>query len=69
MANRISGAYLDVLSTEPPDKAHPLLGLENCVITPHQAWATKESRKRLIDIAAANIRAFLDGRPVNVVNP
>ncbi|MEM6321364.1 MAG: D-2-hydroxyacid dehydrogenase [Bacteroidota bacterium] len=66
---RITGAGLDVLSQEPPPKDHLLVGVKNCVITPHQAWATKESRNRLIEIVAENIRAFLAGKPQNVVNP
>ena len=63
------GAYgADVLSTEPPAAANPLLHAPNAYITPHIAWATKEARIRLVDIAASNIRAFLDGKPENVVN-
>ena len=63
------GAYgADVLSTEPPAAANPLLHAPNAYITPHIAWATKEARIRLVDIAANNIRAFLDGKPENVVN-
>lgn len=65
---RIAGAALDVLSTEPPPAGHPLLGVKNCLITPHLAWASRESRARLIAAAANNLRAFLDGEPVNVVN-
>lgn len=64
----IAGAGLDVLTQEPPQFNHLLLGLSNCLITPHQAWATKESRKRLIDIVATNISSFLAGEPQNVVN-
>lgn len=63
----ISGACLDVLSEEPPAADHILMGLDNCVITPHHAWATQSSRQRLLDIVAGNIRAFIDGSPVNVV--
>lgn len=65
---QIAGAGLDVLSQEPPPKNHLLLGLTNCLITPHHAWATKESRARLITIVAENIKAFLEGKPQNVVN-
>lgn len=65
---KIAGAGLDVLSTEPPPKDHPLIGIQNCILTPHQAWATKESRQRLIQIVADNIKAFLSGKPQNVVN-
>jgi glycerate dehydrogenase len=65
---QIAGAGLDVLSAEPPSNNHPLIGIPNCIITPHQAWATKESRQRLIQIVADNIKAFLSGKPQNVVN-
>ena len=65
---RIAGAAQDVLSTEPPPAGNPLLTARNCLITPHLAWASRESRARLIDVAAGNVRAFLAGSPVNVVN-
>jgi len=64
----IAGAGLDVLSSEPPSTDNPLLSAPNCVITPHIAWATVESRKRLLSIAAANLRGYLDGQPTNVVS-
>jgi glycerate dehydrogenase len=64
----IAGAGLDVLTTEPPEKENPLLKAKNCIITPHIAWATREARMRLMDIAAHNVKAFLEGCPVNVVN-
>lgn len=64
----ISGAGLDVLSTEPPSKDNPLLSAKNCWITPHIAWATKASRKRLIDIAVHNVKKFVEGSPINQVN-
>ncbi len=67
--NRIAGAGLDVLSTEPPPADNPLLNAKNCIITPHVAWATKTARARLLQIAATNIRAWLNGAPQNVVNP
>lgn len=60
---RIAGAGLDVLSVEPPPADHPLLHAPNCVITPHIAWNTPAARRRLIDIAVENYRAFLQGRP------
>jgi glycerate dehydrogenase len=65
---RIAGAGLDVLSTEPPPADSPLLTAKNCCITPHIAWATRAARQRLLDIAVANLRAFLAGTPQNVVN-
>lgn len=64
----IAGAGLDVLSSEPPAKDNPLLTARNCIITPHIAWATVESRMRLLQIAADNIKAYLDGNPTNVVS-
>jgi glycerate dehydrogenase len=65
---RLAGAAVDVLSSEPPSPDNPLLRARNCIVTPHIAWATKEARTRLLNIAVANVRAFLDGHPVNVVN-
>ena len=64
----ISGAGVDVLSTEPPKADNPMLSAKNCFITPHIAWATNEARQRLMDIAASNMKAFIDGNPVNKVN-
>ena len=58
----------DVLSTEPPAADNPLLTAPRCFVTPHIAWATKEARSRLIQTATANLKAFLQGRPVNRVN-
>lgn len=65
---RLAAACLDVLSTEPPRADNPLIGAPHCYITPHIAWATVEARTRLMQIAADNIRAFLAGEAVNVVN-
>jgi glycerate dehydrogenase len=65
---RIAGAGLDVLSTEPPKSDNPLINAKNCWITPHIAWATCEARQRLINIAVENLKAFIDGNPVNVVS-
>jgi glycerate dehydrogenase len=66
--NVIAGAGLDVLSQEPPPHDHPLIGIKNCIITPHNAWMSREARQRIMDITAGNIRAFLEGNPDNVVN-
>jgi len=66
---KVYAAAVDVVSTEPIQKDNPLLSAKNCIITPHIAWAPKESRQRLMDIAAANMEAFIDGNPTNVVNP
>jgi glycerate dehydrogenase len=65
---RLAGAAVDVLSSEPPTLNDPLLHAKNCIVTPHIAWATKQARTRLIETVVANLRAFLDGRPVNVVD-
>ena len=66
--SQIAGAAVDVLSVEPPPPGNPLLNAKNLVITPHIGWATQAARARLMEIAAANLRAFLAGSPVNVVN-
>ena len=65
---RIAGAGLDVLSAEPPPADNPLLHAKRCVITPHIAWATRESRQRLMATATRNLAAFLGGQPQNVVS-
>lgn len=67
-AGVISGAAVDVLSIEPMARDCPLFGIENCIITPHVAWAPMETRERLLEIVCGNIRAFISGKPVNVVN-
>ncbi|QQE11821.1 D-2-hydroxyacid dehydrogenase [Planctomycetota bacterium] len=64
----IAGAGLDVLSSEPPSQDNPLVGAPRTVITPHIAWATREARLRLMDIVTNNLRAYLEGHPVNKVN-
>jgi glycerate dehydrogenase len=63
----ISGAGLDVLSIEPPCADNPLLRAPRCIITPHIAWATREARGRLLDIAVGNLASFINGKPVNRV--
>ena len=65
----IAGAALDVLREEPPASGHPLLGLENCLVTGHMAWSGRAARRRLVEMTVENVRAFLAGSPVNVVNP
>lgn len=65
---RIAGAGLDVLAVEPPLADNPLFTAKNCFITPHIAWATRAARSRLMDAAVENVRAFLAGKPRNVVS-
>ena len=64
---RIAGAGLDVLSVEPSVADNPLLSAKNCFITPHIAWATKEARTRLMDIAINNLRSYQEGNIINNV--
>lgn len=65
---KVYAAGLDVVSTEPIKGDNPLLKAKNCIITPHISWAPKESRQRLMNIAVANLQAYIDGEPQNVVN-
>jgi glycerate dehydrogenase len=67
LTHTIAGAGLDVLTTEPPEVHHPLLGIQNCIITPHHAWAALESRERLVNIVAKNIKGYQEETPQNVV--
>ena len=67
--NRLAGFAADVLSTEPPAENNPLLGAPRCIITPHIAWAAKETRQRLLNETAENLAAFLRGTPRNTVPP
>lgn len=67
-AGRPSMAALDVLSSEPPPADHPLASHPRCIVTPHIAWASLAARRRLLQTTAANIRAFAEGRPQNVVS-
>jgi len=67
-SGRIAGAGVDVLSTEPPAEDNPLLTANNCFVTPHIGWVAVSARQKLTSIAADNVRAFLQGRPQNVVN-
>lgn len=64
----IRGAGLDVVAVEPIKDDNPLLNLDNCIITPHIAWIPCETRRRLVKIAASNLKAYLEGRAQNVVN-
>ena len=68
-SGKVYAAAMDVVSKEPIEEDNPLMGLPNCLITPHIAWAPKESRRRLMDVAVQNLRAFVQGNPQNVVNP
>ena len=67
-SHRIAGAGLDVVSVEPPVSGNPLFQAPNCCITPHQAWATRAARQRLMTVAVENLKKFLEGAPQNVVN-
>lgn len=67
-SGRIAGAALDVLSTEPPSETNPLLTARNCIITPHNAWISREARMRIMNVTRDNITAFLQGKPINKVN-
>ncbi len=68
-SGHLAGAAVDVVSQEPIRAENPLLTARNCLITPHVAWATREARRRLLEATVANVTAFLEGRPSNVVNP
>jgi glycerate dehydrogenase len=65
---KVYAAGLDVVSTEPIKEDNPLLQARNCIITPHISWAAQAARQRIMDITVDNIRAFISGSPVNVVN-
>ena len=67
-SGKMGGAGLDVVYTEPIREDNPLLKAKNCIITPHISWAPRESRQRIMDCTAENVRAYLAGAPVNVVN-
>lgn len=67
-SGHLAGAAADVLSLEPPPVSNPLLSAKHCLLTPHNAWGTLAARTRLLQVAVDNVRAFLAGKPQNVVN-
>lgn len=67
-SGKVAAAAVDVVSTEPIRGDNPLLKAPNCLITPHISWAPKESRQRVMDMTVENLRAFLQGAPIHVVN-
>ena len=67
-SGHLAGAAVDVLSTEPPKPDNPLLGLDNCIITPHMAWSPKEMRQAVIDVLATNLQAWMNGERQNRVD-
>lgn len=67
ISGKVAGAAVDVVSTEPIQMDNPLLSAPNIIITPHIAWAPKEARQRLMDIAIDNLKAYLNGSPINVI--
>ena len=67
-SGKVYAAGLDVVSTEPIKGDNPLLTAKNCIITPHISWAAQAARQRIMDITVDNIKAFINGHPVNVVN-
>ena len=68
-SGKVAAAALDVVSTEPIHGDNPLLKAKNCIITPHMSWGAKESRQRIMDCSVNNAKAYLAGKPINVVNP
>ena len=67
-SGKLACAAVDVVSTEPIKEDNVLLTAKNCIITPHISWATKEARERIMQTTADNIKAFMEGNPINVVN-
>lgn len=67
-SGKLYAAGLDVVREEPIKADNPLLSARNCILTPHISWASQGCRQRILDCAVANLKAFLDGKPVNVVN-
>ena len=68
-SGKLSAVGVDVLSVEPPDKENPLLQAPNCIVTPHIAWAPRDTRIRLVEMVAENLQAFMRGKPIHMVNP
>ena len=66
-SGKVYAAGCDVASVEPINADNPLLFCDNCIMTPHIAWATCEARTRLLEITADNVRCYLEGKPQNVV--
>ena len=67
-SGKLAAAALDVVYSEPIKADNPLLGAKNCIITPHMSWGAKEARQRIMNITVDNVKAYIDGAPVNVVN-
>ena len=68
-SGKVYAAGVDVVSTEPIRGDNPLLKARNCIITPHMSWGARESRQRIMDCTVENVKAFLEGAPIHVVNP
>ena len=68
ITGKIAGFAVDVVYMEPIRPDNPLLQAKNCIITPHISWAPKESRQRIMDCTVENIRAFLEQKPIHIVN-
>lgn len=67
-SGKLGAAGLDVVYTEPIKADNPLLTAPNCIITPHMSWGAKEARQRIMDITVDNVKAYISGSPINVVN-
>ena len=67
-SGKLAAAGLDVVYTEPIKADNPLLTAPNCIITPHMSWGAKEARQRIMDITVDNVKAYIDGNPINIVN-
>ena len=67
-SGRLGGAAVDVISREPASEDCPLLGLSNCIITPHMAWSPEEMRQAVIDTITENLKSWMDGNTINQVS-